>query len=383
MPDDATIDLRQARPGDADAARALLDEVDVEVAFEADEFLVAEGPDGLLGCVRLKPLPRGGQELASLAVAPDARGRGLGSRLVEAALDRAGGPVHALALAPDLLEDHGFVPADEVHPDLAEKQAGCCADRGAVPMVSHPDGEAWAEVRDRYGALAAGADDPAETDAPVEADEAGSCCAPASPYPEEVLEAVPDEAERGLGTGDPVGAADLVPGETVVDLGSGAGVDVLRAAEEVGPRGQVVGVDITPEMVETARRIAHENGYDQVEFLNAPMESIPLEDGLADAVVSNCVLNLAPDKVAALREARRLLRPGGQLVVSDTLRVAPAEDDACGVDCGCVGGAWTEEEWRDGLEEAGFQEVAVDVEPPTGRFGPDVGTATIRARKPS
>lgn len=377
MPDDATIDLRQARPGDADDARALLDGADVEATFEADEFLVAEGPGGLLGCVRLKPLPRGGHELASLAVAPDARGRGLGGRLVEAALDRARGPVHALALAPDFLEDHGFVPADEVHPDLAGKHAECCVDRGAVPLVTHPDGEAWAEVRDRYGALAV------ETGDPDEAGDAGGCCEPASPYPEEVLEAVPDEAERGLGTGDPVGEADPAPGETVVDLGSGAGVDVFHAAEEVGPGGRVVGVDITPEMVETARRIAHENGYDQVEFLNAPVESVPLEDDLADAVVSNCVLNLAPDKVAALREARRLLRPGGRLVVSDTLRVAPAGDDACGVDCGCAGGAWTEGEWRDGLEEAGFEEVAVDVEPPTGRFGPDVGTATIRARNPS
>lgn len=371
MPDDATVDLRRARPGDADAARALLDEADVEAAFEADEFLVADGPDGLLGCVRLKPLPHGGHELASLAVAPDARGRGLGGRLVEEVLDHADGPVHALALAPDLLEDHGFVPADEVHPDLADKQAELCGERGAVPMVAHPDGQAWAEVRDSYGTIA------------VEAEASGSCCEPVSPYPEEVLDAVPDEAERGLGTGDPVGAADPDPGETVVDLGSGAGVDVFRAAEIVGPEGRAVGVDITPEMVETARGIAADHGYEHVEFLNAPMESVPLEDDLADAVVSNCVVNLAPDKVAALREARRLLRPGGRLVVSDTLRVASKTADGGSVDCGCVGGAWTEDEWRAGLEETGFEVVAVDVEPPTGRFGPHVGTATIRARKPA
>lgn len=206
-----------------------------------------------------------------------------------------------------------------------------------------------------------------------------ACCEEAGVYEPERLAAVPDEAELGLGTGDPVGEADPQPGETVVDLGSGSGVDVFLAADAVGPEGEAIGVDLTAEMVERARRLADEHGIENAAFHHGRIEELPLPDGVADVVVSNCVVNLSEDKPAVLSEAFRVLAPGGRLVVSDTVRIGEGEP-GCG--CACQEGALTAAEWKALLQEAGFEAVAIDPEPPDGRFGPEVGTGLVRARKP-
>jgi ubiquinone/menaquinone biosynthesis C-methylase UbiE len=136
-------------------------------------------------------------------------------------------------------------------------------------------------------------------------------------YTDEQLQRLPEEANLGLGCGNPTALADLRPGETVLDLGSGAGIDCFLAATNVGAEGRVIGVDMTPEMVERARRNAEEGGYDNVEFRLGEIEALPVADGAVDVILSNCVLNLTTDKARALREAYRALRSGGRLVVSD------------------------------------------------------------------
>ena len=197
----------------------------------------------------------------------------------------------------------------------------------------------------------------------------GGCCGGGEAYSEDERAAVPGGALLGLGTGNPVREARVQPGEVVLDLGSGAGVDVFLAARQAGPTGKAIGVDFTPEMVARAR--ANAAGVPNVEFHLAPMERLPLPDASVDVVVSNCVINLSVDKPAVLREAFRVLRPGGRFVVSDTLRLGSLPL-AARPSCDCETGAMSEKEWRAGLAAAGF--VDVDVRP----SGP---TALVRARK--
>lgn len=185
-----------------------------------------------------------------------------------------------------------------------------------------------------------------------------------APYTAAELAALPPGANLGLGTGAPVREARLRAGEVVVDLGSGAGVDVLLAAREVGPHGRAIGVDLTPEMVARARRNAEAHGATNAAFVLAPIEATTLPDAFADVVVSNCVVNLSDDKPRVLAEARRVLRAGGRLVVSDTRR-----DDAtpaAAPTCDCVGGALTADEWRAHLEAAGFADIRVEALPAEG-----------------
>lgn len=237
-------------------------------------------------------------------------------------------------------------------------------------MSRKPEG-AHARVRSTYGEIA-------RVDGPDAA-----CCRPESPYAPDEIDAIPEGAELGLGTGNPVAAASPEPGETVVDLGSGPGVDVFLAAEAVGASGRAIGVDLTPEMVDRARALADEAGVENVRFVHSPIEDVPLPDGVADVVVSNCVINLTDDEHDALAEAARLLAPGGRLVVSDTLRVpSGAKAEATGPGCGCSSGALTASEWRAALKETGFTRIEMEPEPPDGRFGPEVGTVLVRARKP-
>ena len=181
-------------------------------------------------------------------------------------------------------------------------------------------------------------------------------------YSPEELASIPAEANMGLSCGNPTAIAGLREGETVVDLGSGGGLDVFLAARKVGPTGRAIGIDMTPEMLDLARRNAEKSGLTNVEFHRATIDRLPLADASADCVISNCVINLAPDKPAVFREIARVLKPGGRLAVSDIAlkRELPPElgDDLMAY-VGCIAGAIPIEDYRQGLVEAGFSHVEV------------------------
>lgn len=175
---------------------------------------------------------------------------------------------------------------------------------------------------------------------------------------------VEDAVELSLGCGVPTAVADLRPGEVVLDLGSGAGGDVLISARRVAPGGRAIGLDMTTEMLELARRNAEAAGVDNVEFLQGYLEDLPLPDDSVDVVISNCVINLAADKAVVLAEAARVLRPGGRFAVSDVIADEDM-DEATRADMaqwtGCVAGALTEAEFRSALTDAGFTDVEISV----------------------
>ncbi len=212
-------------------------------------------------------------------------------------------------------------------------------------------------------------------------------------YADEWIEALPQGAVESMaGTGNPFSLGELRPGETVVDAGSGAGADSLIAARMVGPTGRVIGVDMTPEMLAKARRNAQEAGLANVEFRQGYLEALPVPDAWADVVISNGVLNLVPDKDAALREMYRVLKPGGRLQIADIALQKPVPDDArsdVSLWTGCIAGGLLKAALEQKVKDAGFTDVEV-------RWGEDVfsgapqhsdaaefGTlgVTIRARK--
>jgi arsenite methyltransferase len=202
-------------------------------------------------------------------------------------------------------------------------------------------------------------------------------------YDEAETTAVPRTAvEASLGCGVPTAVADLHEGETVLDLGSGAGADVLISARRVGPSGRAIGLDMTDEMLALARANAAAAGVANAEFLKGYLEAIPLPDASVDVVISNCVINLAADKRVVLAEAARVLRPGGRFAVSDVI-ADPDMDDATRADMqqwtGCVAGALTEAEFRDALAAAGLGDVEIR---PTHRVHTHAASAIVRARKP-
>jgi arsenite methyltransferase len=222
-------------------------------------------------------------------------------------------------------------------------------------------------VRERYG----------DTARKVGAAEGGGCCGPhcgcgpvsADPvtrdlYDETTRSSLPQAAVlASLGCGTPAALADLSPGEVVLDLGSGGGIDVLLSARRVGPSGKVYGLDMTEEMLELARRNAAEAGADNVEFLRGEIEHIPLPDASVDVIISNCVINLSADKRRVLAEAFRVLRPGGRFAVSDIVvrGTIPAEvRRSMELWVGCLAGALEEEEFIALLEEAGFEEASLE-----------------------
>jgi SAM-dependent methyltransferase len=181
-------------------------------------------------------------------------------------------------------------------------------------------------------------------------------------YTAEELTSIPAEANMGLSCGNPTATAHLRPGEVVVDLGSGGGLDVFLAAKMVGPKGRAIGIDMTRAMIERARANAQAGGYTNVEFHQSTIDQIPLPDSSVDCVISNCVLNLAPDKPAVFREIARVLKPGGRVAVSDIalkheLPEAVARSMAAYV--GCIAGAIKIDEYRDGLLAAGFEHVEI------------------------
>jgi arsenite methyltransferase len=220
------------------------------------------------------------------------------------------------------------------------------------------------KVQEKYGEIAAGS---------------GSCCcsstaaccgnAPSAGdlsaavgYSASELASIPEGANLGLGCGNPVALASLKPGETVLDLGSGGGIDCFLAARQVGPEGRVIGVDMTAEMIHLARANAQKSNLANVEFRLGEIENLPLADGSVDAVISNCVINLSPDKGQVFREIFRVLKPGGRMMVSDIVLDGelPANvRDSVAAYTGCIGGALPREDYLAAIAKAGFTRVEV------------------------
>jgi len=209
-------------------------------------------------------------------------------------------------------------------------------------------------VKAKYGAVA---------ESSLSSEHAGvRAVAEAFGYSAEELTSIPAEANMGLSCGNPTATAHLKAGEVVVDLGSGGGLDVFLAAKKVGPTGRAIGIDMTPEMIERARANAEAGGYTNVDFYLSTIDKLPLPDATVDCVISNCVLNLAPDKPAVFREIFRVLKPGGRLAASDIalkaeLPAAIASSLAAYV--GCIAGAIRIEDYKQGLLDAGFKYVEI------------------------
>ncbi|MBW1981463.1 MAG: arsenite methyltransferase [Deltaproteobacteria bacterium] len=199
-----------------------------------------------------------------------------------------------------------------------------------------------------------------------------SCCGSSSPsasealgYSVEELSSVPEGSNMGLGCGNPQAIAALKPGETVVDLGSGGGFDCFLAAARVGKSGRVIGVDMTPEMVNRARENARQGDYTNVEFRLGEIEHLPVADNTADVIISNCVINLSPDKQSVFQEAYRILKPGGRLAISDVVATAslpPELRDDLQLLSRCIAGAVTPEEITGMLQRAGFREIRIQLQ---------------------
>ncbi|MBL9171777.1 MAG: arsenite methyltransferase [Verrucomicrobiales bacterium] len=257
-------------------------------------------------------------------------------------------------------------------------------------------------VRERYGRIAEQGGDCGCSPA---------CCAPsagaASPDPTvattaqklgyslDETDAVPEGANLGLGCGNPQSIAALRPGETVLDLGSGAGFDVFLASRAVGPKGRVIGVDMTPAMVSKARNQQVKGGFENVEFRLGEIESLPVADGTVDAIISNCVINLSPDKSRVFREAFRVLRSGGRLAISDIIALEPIPEPLrkdWELYTGCVAGAALADHLKSMLSNAGFTKIMIvskgDSRTIVGGWFPGrkaedyVASATIEATKP-
>ena len=217
-------------------------------------------------------------------------------------------------------------------------------------------------VREKYGDIAKGTST---------CDCGPSCCGGADTaagrkigeyigYSAEELAAIPDGANLGLGCGNPLAHAEVKPGDVVLDLGAGAGMDAFLAAREVGPTGRVIGVDMTPDMVDRARENARKVKRDNVEFRLGEIERLPVADASVDVIISNCVINLSPDKPAVFSEAFRVLKPGGRLMVSDLVLKRPLSDDvrhSVEAYVGCVAGASLHTEYLAMMRAAGFQNV--------------------------
>jgi len=231
------------------------------------------------------------------------------------------------------------------------------------------------KVREAYGNIAAGT-----------SSGCGCSCAPS--YSTAQRDDVPAGADMGLGSGNPLAVADIQPGETVLDLGSGGGVDSFLAAAAVGADGLVIGIDMTAEMVSRAREIAQDGDYGNVEFRLGEIESLPVADAVADVIVSNCVINLSPDKAAVYREAYRALKPGGRLAISDVVTTVELPDEARGdlaQYAACVSGAASINEVTDILSAAGFEDIRIrpkdagqDI-PESWEAGKDFGDYTVSA----
>src|SRR6516164_10118218 len=256
-------------------------------------------------------------------------------------------------------------------------------------------------VRARYGGIAQAANSVESCCAP-----AASCCGSVATdpdsksrqmgYSDTELAAVPEGANLSLGCGNPQSIVALLPGEVVIDLGSGAGFDCFLAASQVGPAGKVIGVDMTHEMLKKARENAAKIGAQNIEFRLGELEHLPIADNTADVILSNCVINLVPDKAQVFREAFRVLKPGGRLAISDVVNTAPLSPELRAdpaLLCGCIAGAAPVERIETWLAQAGFTDVRVTPKPESreliASWAPGrgienfVASAVIEARKPA
>jgi arsenite methyltransferase len=215
-------------------------------------------------------------------------------------------------------------------------------------------------VRERYGQRAKGEASCCGS--------SGSCCGSTTPASQAVgytaaqLQSIPDGADLGLGCGNPTALASLKEGESILDLGSGGGIDCFLAAQAVGERGRVIGVDMTAEMVDRARDNARRNHIENIEFRLGEIEHLPVADGSVDVVISNCVINLSPDKPQVFREAFRALKPGGRMFVSDIVLLRELPDavrESIEAYVGCVAGASMRADYLAAIEAAGFQDVEI------------------------
>jgi ubiquinone/menaquinone biosynthesis C-methylase UbiE len=244
-----------------------------------------------------------------------------------------------------------------------------------MKQTSHDPETLREEVRRRYGSIAKG-----DTTLKDSGKSEGSCCSPDRSgntqtgccgvgeqahtlgYSEADLAGIPDGANLGLGCGNPVALASLKAGQTVLDLGAGAGFDAFIAARAVGPTGRVIGVDMTSEMVTKARANAKKGGYAQVDFRLGEIEALPVADASIDVIISNCVINLCPDKRPVYQEAFRALRPGGRLAVSDVVARAELPDEVkrdLSLHTGCLAGATAQANLVRILEEVGFVDIVI------------------------
>jgi arsenite methyltransferase len=269
----------------------------------------------------------------------------------------------------------------------------CCGTTAAGGSCGCSDGQDTVEsatdiretVREKYAAAAraAAAERSASGCGVAAMDASGAEVFGGALYTREDADEAPDAAlDASLGCGVPTAVADLHEGETALDLGSGAGADVLISARRVGPTGKAIGLDMTDEMLQLARTNAVQAGVSNVEFLKGYLEDIPLPDDSVDVVISNCVINLAADKRVVLAEAARVLRPGGRVAISDVI-ADPDMDATTREDMrqwtGCIAGALTEDEFRAALADAGLIDVEIR---PTHRVHTHAASAIVRARKP-
>lgn len=218
-------------------------------------------------------------------------------------------------------------------------------------------------VKDRYGEIAEKSESCCSCGSSCSPDYTGQ--AEAIGYSRQELDNIPDGAVMGLGCGNPTALADIKEGETVVDLGSGGGMDVFLAARKVGKNGSVTGIDMTPEMIAKAQRNAMMGGYGNVSFKLGEIENLPLEDNSADVIISNCVINLSTDKPAVFSEMYRVLKPGGRLLISDLVTEGELPEEIrknFAAWAGCVAGALQRQEYLGIIEKTGFREVAVTSE---------------------
>lgn len=223
-------------------------------------------------------------------------------------------------------------------------------------------------VKNRYGQIA-------KDSSPCCA-QSSACCSPQNAadhygksigYRDEELKAIPDGANLGLGCGNPVALVSLRQGETVLDLGSGAGFDCFLAANKVGKKGKVIGIDMTPEMIEKARKNAEKSGYKNVEFKLGEIENLPLEAESVDVIISNCVINLSPEKDKVFKEAFRVLKPGGRMMISDIVLLSDLPEsikNSVLAYTGCIAGAMKRDDYLQSIKTSGFQRVEVLGEKP-------------------